>query len=73
LDTNDKHELLGYVLMRLIKGVENENYMLKPGFGLIKSSLISEMGVFGVLIGYLNLCLFILFALLLFFSSSFLI
>jgi hypothetical protein len=51
LDKNGERELISYVLMRLVKGVENENYMLKPGKQLAKESLVSEMGVFGVLIG----------------------
>ena len=40
--------------MKLVKGVENENYALKAGKNLIKQKMISEMGVFGVLIGYIN-------------------
>ena len=51
LKTHEKSDLYEYVLMKLVKGVENENYILKAGNGLIKDSLISEMGVFGVLIG----------------------
>lgn len=51
MDKRNKNELIEYVLMKLVKGVEQENYILKPGLDLIKESLISEMGVFGVLIG----------------------
>ncbi len=43
--------MIEYVLMKLVKGVERENYILKPGQELVKESLISEMGVFGVLVG----------------------
>lgn len=38
--------------MKLVKGVEHENYILKPGLSLVQEALISEMGVFGVLIGF---------------------
>jgi hypothetical protein len=55
METCVKSDLAEYVLMRLVKGVENENYLVKPGVDLVKEKLISEMGVFGVLIGYLEL------------------
>lgn len=51
MESHSDTDLQGYVLMRLVKGVENENYLLKPGENLVKMNLISEMGVFGVLIG----------------------
>ena len=55
METCVKSDLAEYVLMRLVKGVQNENYLVKPGVDLVKEKLISEMGVFGVLIGYLEL------------------
>ena len=51
MDTHKEKDLQEYVLMRLVKGVETENYLIKPNSNLIKEKLIGECGIFGVLIG----------------------
>ncbi len=51
METHNETDLQEYVLMRLVRGVQNENFLMKAGGRLVKEKLISEMGVFGVLIG----------------------
>lgn len=46
----DKSDLKGYILMKLIKPYLNQNLIVKPLSAVIKDDLISEMGVFGVII-----------------------
>ena len=47
----DKSELMGYILMKLVDPHVNENYIIKTGREFIhKEGLISELGVFGVII-----------------------
>lgn len=47
---NDKTELMGYILMKLVKPYLNENYIVKTNSPVEKQNLISEIGIFGVLI-----------------------
>lgn len=47
---SDKKELMGYILMKLVKPYTAENYVIKAGNNIRKEILISEMGVFGVYI-----------------------
>lgn len=48
---NDKNELMGYILMKLVKPCINKNYIIKTNSVIEKMNLISEIGIFGVLIG----------------------
>ena len=47
---NDKNELMGYILMKLVKPCINKNYIIKTNSTIEKMNLISEIGIFGVLI-----------------------
>ncbi|CAF0925902.1 unnamed protein product [Brachionus calyciflorus] len=44
---SDKSDLMGYILMKLVKPYTNENYVVRTGEQLAKKSLISELGIFG--------------------------
>jgi hypothetical protein len=57
LDTEPdiKEHLKAYILMKIVKGLQSENYIMRAGSSLVKDSLISEIGVFGILIGYMFL------------------
>jgi hypothetical protein len=48
---NDKNDLMGYILMKLVKPSINLNYIVKANTKVEKKKLISEIGIFGVLIG----------------------
>lgn len=51
---NDKNDLMGYILMKLVKPSINLNYIVKANTKVEKKKLISEIGIFGVLIGKQN-------------------
>ena len=42
---------MGYILMKLVKPHINLNYIVKANTKVEKKKLISEIGIFGVLIG----------------------
>lgn len=46
----DKSDLKGYILMKLIKPYLNQNFIIKHSSDVIKDDLISELGIFGVII-----------------------
>ncbi len=48
----DKKELLGFILMRIVEPFVSENYIIKADqTSHEKERLISELGIFGVVIG----------------------
>ena len=48
----NKNELMAYILMKLVKPCINKNYIIKTNSHIEQMNLISEIGIFGVLIGY---------------------
>jgi hypothetical protein len=46
----DKKELMGYILMKLVRPYLSENYIIKSGVHAKKVNLISELGIYGVYI-----------------------
>jgi glutathione synthase len=46
----DKNELMGYILMKLVRPELNENYIIKTGYEPRKENLISELGIYGAYI-----------------------
>ena len=50
---NDRSELKGYILMKLIKPILKPNYMIKNDSNeAIKGDFINEIGIYGCIIGY---------------------
>jgi hypothetical protein len=49
---SDKNELMGYILMKLVKPYSTDNYLIKNGCPVVKKPVISELGIYGVFIAY---------------------
>jgi glutathione synthase len=46
----DKSDLMGYILMKLVDPYVNQNFIIRNSEALIKKSVISELGVYGYFI-----------------------
>lgn len=50
VDSVDKNELMGYILMKMVDPYVNENYVIRTGEKSEKKNLISELGIYGYFI-----------------------